>query len=76
MASTATSRAGVPKNPGETRWSERDYGRFGCYFEHEVSEDRPLVVNYRVWLQNGEMKVPDVEALYRKFAEPPTISVK
>ena len=44
-----------PKNPGESRWSERDYGRFGCYFEYELTPENPLVVNYRVWLQDGEM---------------------
>lgn len=65
-----------PSNPGETRWSERDYGRFGCYFEHEVTENQPLIVNYRIWLQNGEMTVPEVAALYRHFAEPPAVSVK
>jgi hypothetical protein len=56
-----------PKNPRESRHSERDYGRFGCYFEYEITEDRPLVVNYRVWLQEGEMTGDQVEAISRVF---------
>lgn len=65
-----------PKNPGESRWSERDYGRFGCYFEYELTEDRPLVVNYRLWLQDGEMTGEQVQALSEAFVAPPKVSVK
>jgi hypothetical protein len=65
-----------PDNPGEQRYSERDYGRFGCYFEGEVTKDRPLVVRYRVWLQEGEMTVPHVEALSTAFVDPPRVTVK
>ena len=65
-----------PRNPGESRWSERDYGRFGCYFPYELTADRPLVATYRVWLQDGEMTGPQVEALHTSFASPPTVSVK
>ena len=64
-----------PKNPKESRFSERDYGRFGCYFESELTEDHPLVVNYRIWLQDGEMQGEQVEALYRAFAEPPLVTI-
>lgn len=65
-----------PKNPKESRFSERDYGRFGCYFEYDLTEDNPLVVNYRLWLQEGEMTMDRCAALYRAFASPPTVSVK
>ncbi|MCI0465024.1 MAG: PmoA family protein [Gemmataceae bacterium] len=65
-----------PRNPGESRWSERDYGRFGCYFQAEVTKDRPLLVNYRVWLQNREMIVPEVHALHTHFVTPPQVTVK
>jgi hypothetical protein len=60
-----------PNNPRESRHSERDYGRFGCYFEKEITPERPLVLNYRLWLQDGEMMVEDVQALYDSFASPP-----
>jgi hypothetical protein len=65
-----------PRNPGESRWSERDYGRFGCYFPYELTEDRPLVATYRVWLQDGEMTGPQVEALHTDFVSPPAAAVK
>jgi hypothetical protein len=65
-----------PSNPGESRWSERDYGRFGCYFPYELTEDRPLVARYRVWLQDGEMTGPQVEALHSAFTSPPAVKVK
>jgi hypothetical protein len=65
-----------PSNPGESRWSERDYGRFGCYFPYELTPERPLVATYRVWLQDGEMTGPQVEALHTSFTNPPTVAVK
>jgi hypothetical protein len=65
-----------PSNPGESRWSERDYGRFGCYFPYELTEERPLVARYRVWLQDGEMTGPQVEALHANFVSPPKVTVK
>ncbi len=65
-----------PINPGESRWSERDYGRFGCYFPYELTPERPLVATYRVWLQDGEMTVPQVEALHTNFVSPPKFAVK
>jgi hypothetical protein len=65
-----------PTNPREARWSERDYGRFGNYFEFEVTKDRPLLVNYRIWLQEGEMTGPQVQALSSEFVTPPEVGVK
>lgn len=65
-----------PKNPKETRFSERDYGRFGGYFETTVTEQTPLVVNYRLWLQNGEMTADKVRELYDAFALSPKTAVK
>jgi hypothetical protein len=65
-----------PNNPGESRWSERDYGRFGCYFEYDLTPERPLEVNYQVWLQDGEMTGQQVTALYEAFVHPPKVTVK
>lgn len=65
-----------PNNPKETRFSERDYGRFGGYFEREITEDRPLVVNYRLWLQNGEITAEQAQTLRTAFAAPPKYVVK
>lgn len=65
-----------PANPKESRFSERDYGRFGCYFEYDLTPEHPLVVDYRVWLQDGEMTGEQVQALYDAFAHPPRAVVK
>jgi len=59
-----------PQNPKEARFSERDYGRFGSYFEYQLDKDKPLDLNYRLWLQEGEMKVDQVEAISEQFTAP------
>jgi hypothetical protein len=65
-----------PKNPHPSRWSERDYGRFGCYFETTFSETQPLEVNYRLWLQEGEMTPAAAAELARQFVSPPKVTVR
>ena len=65
-----------PTNPKEARFSERDYGRFGSYFEYELNDKNSLQVNYRVWLQKGEMTVPEVAALSTNFVKPATAAIK
>lgn len=64
-----------PQNPKEARFSERDYGRFGSYFEYDLAPDRPLEINYRIWLQDGETTVEKVAAMAADFAEPVTVKV-
>jgi hypothetical protein len=59
-----------PQNPKEARFSEREYGRFGSYFEYTIEKDKPLVVNYRLWLQDGLMKPEEVANLSNEFLEP------
>lgn len=53
----------------EARFSERKYGRFGSYFEYTIEKDKPLVVKYRLWLQDGLMKPADVAALSNNFLD-------
>ncbi len=65
-----------PQNPKEARYSERDYGRFGSYFEYDLDQDKPLDLNYRVWLQEGEMTGEEVQRLANDFVEPPIATVK
>ena len=57
-------------NPKETRGSERDYGRFGDYFEYTVTPEKPLRLRYRVWVQAGEMTVDQCNALADEFVHP------
>lgn len=65
-----------PENPKEARFSERDYGRFGSYFEYEIDAKKALELNYRVWVQGGEMTVPQVTRLGEAFAMPAEVKVK
>jgi hypothetical protein len=65
-----------PKNPKEARYSEREYGRFGSYFEYTVDKDKPLAVDYRFWLQEGLMKPEEVATLSTDFVEPVRVRVK
>jgi hypothetical protein len=64
-------RINHPDNPKEWRGSERDYGRFGDYFEYDLTPARPLKLKYRVWLQEGEMTVEQCRMLADAFVNPP-----
>ena len=59
-----------PQNPKEARFSERDYGRFGSYFEFEIDTNKPLDLNYRIWLQEGEQTVEGVQSIADNFVTP------
>lgn len=65
-----------PDNPKETRFSERDYGRFGGYFARDITPEGPLVVHYRLWLQTDGMAEEQGAALHRAFTTPPKLSIK
>lgn len=65
-----------PENPRESRYGERDYARFGCYFEYELDEGNDLLIGYRLWLQEGEMTVEEAASLSADFATPPTVSAR
>ncbi len=64
-----------PQNPKESRFSERDYGRFGSYFEYDLDVGNPLDLNYRVWVQAGEMTAEEIEAKSNDFINPVTVTV-
>jgi hypothetical protein len=63
-------------NPKPAQYSERNYGRFGSYFVYELTPEKPLAINYRLWLQKGEMKAPEIAALATDFAKPVEVKVK
>ena len=69
-------RINHPSNPKETRGSERDYGRFGDYFEWDLTPKAPLKVQYRVWVQAGEMTVEECAAMDAGFANPPKVKMQ
>lgn len=56
-----------PENPKPSRYSERDYGRFGSYFVADVPKNDPLTVQYRLVIHSGEMEVEEVAALSKAF---------
>jgi len=64
-------RVNHPSNPGETRGSEREYGRFGDYFEYDLTPEKPLQIRYRLWIQQGEMSADQCERIARAFVNPP-----
>ena len=68
-------RMSHPDNPKDSRGSERDYARFGDYFEHELTPKTPLKVQYRFWIQPGEMTKDQCEALYNGFTLKLDVSV-
>ncbi|MCX7664765.1 MAG: PmoA family protein [Gemmataceae bacterium] len=57
-------------NPKEARQSERKYGRVGTYFEYDLTKDKPLKVQYRLWVQEGEVTSEQCDDLYRSFNLP------
>jgi len=63
-------RVARPANPGEDRFSERDYARFGSYFAHRLEPDEPLEVGYRFWVQPGEMTVEQAARIAADYASP------
>lgn len=65
-----------PENPKEARFSERDYGRFGSYFEYELDTGEVLEVRYRLWIQDGEMTVDKLARKHADFVTPPEVSAE
>jgi hypothetical protein len=58
-----------PENPKPSRYSERDYARFGSYFVADATKEKPLRIKYRVWVQPGEMTVEQCEKLHHDFID-------
>jgi hypothetical protein len=65
-----------PDNPKEARYSERDYGRFGSYFEYNLTKERPLLIHYRFWLQRGQATQQQIAAMANDFVDPVQVQVR
>lgn len=68
-------RVNRPQNPGEARMSERDYARFGSYFEYDLAPDAPLEVGYRFWVQPGELTLDEAARIAADYQTPADVRV-
>jgi len=71
-----------PSNPKEARFSERNYGRFGSYFTYDVTEEKPLKVNYQVYFQAlksspdaGTEAQEELTHRSQNFVDPPEVRI-
>ena len=69
-------RVNRPANPGEARMSERDYARFGSYFEYDLPRGKPLEVGYRWWIQPGELTLEEAARIAADYAQPAAVTVE
>lgn len=69
-------RVNRPANPGEARMSERDYARFGSYFEYDLQGGKPLEVGYRWWIQPGELTLEEAARIAADYAQPAAVTVE
>ena len=52
-----------PDNPGLPQFVAQSHGRIGCCIAAVASKEEPLEVNFRIWIQEGEMTVAQCEAM-------------
>ncbi|HOF41669.1 MAG TPA: PmoA family protein [Candidatus Hydrogenedentes bacterium] len=58
-----------PDHPtGVPVYSIRRYARFGAFFEPDLNEGEPLVLNFRILLSGGELDVARCQQLYDAYA--------
>ena len=60
-------------NPKPSRFSERDYGRFGSYIPTTIPSGKFLNLDYRYWIFKGEKTVEEIDALSKRFENPVTV---
>jgi hypothetical protein len=63
-----------PDNPKPARFSERDYGRFGSYFEYDLKPGESFSINYRIWIQEGVMTMDEINGLSQDFVDPAEVT--
>lgn len=64
-----------PNNPKESRFSERDYARFGSYFDYDLEPGKFFEVRYRAYILPGEASVEQIQRLSRDFVTPVVATV-
>ena len=60
----------APSLPSPSRYSERPYGRFGAFIQHELKGDTPWTLRYRVIVSTGESPSQEqIQKRYDQFAK-------
>ncbi len=63
-----------PHNPEGAEMSERLYGRFGEFFDYELTRGQSLEMTYRFWVKSGDAPSrTEIQNRYNQFAHPPVI---
>jgi hypothetical protein len=69
-----------PRNPPETSYSTRSYGRVGAFFTRDLKVGSPLSLRYRILILDAgrlpELSVESCAGRYREFAEPVQVKVE
>ncbi len=65
-----------PENPKPSRFSERDYGRFGCYFEYDLAPKSAFSVNYRYYIVPGGLSKSEIDKLSADYSDPVNVVIK
>lgn len=55
----------APGQPRPSLYSERPYGRFGAFYKAQVTEEKPLEMQYRVRISAGE--TPSQESIQQRY---------
>lgn len=63
-------------NPSPERFSERDYARFGCYFEKDLPAGESFSVSYRFVIKPGLMTQEELARMRMDFDNPVTVTQK
>lgn len=62
-------RMSSPDNPRPTRGSERDYGRFGDYFEFAATPENPLQLRYRLVIMKGPTRPEYCQRVFDRWLD-------
>ena len=56
-------------NPKPSRYSERDYGRFGSYFVADVENDKSVDVTYHFYVKSGESTLDECRRIHDSYGK-------
>ena len=62
--------------PSPERFSERDYARFGCYFEKDLPVGESFSVSYRFVIKPGVLTPEELARMRKDFDNPVVVTQK